>query len=166
MRARIKREHLNDPAFYERMSALLDEIIRFRRENAEKYEEYLKRIAELARDVTKGYGPRSDPRLDTPGRRALFENLKAARVSQAGTQRANEDVAEGDRPYAKGDHEDEGIILAVLAIDDAVKRNRQDGWMGVPARERGIKRAMFEVLGNEAEVEQLFPIVKVQAEYR
>jgi len=166
VRARIKREHLNDPAFYERMSALLDEIIRFRRENAEKYEEYLKRIAELARDVTKGYGPRSDPRLDTPGRRALFENLKAARVSQAGTQRANEDVAEGDRPYAKGDHEDEGIILAVLAIDDAVKRNRQDGWMGVPARERGIKRAMFEVLGNEAEVEQLFPIVKVQAEYR
>lgn len=107
MRARIKREHLNDPAFYERMSALLDEIIKDAKgqENAGRREEYLKRIAELARDVTKGYGPRSDPRLDTPGRRALFENLKAVAVSQAGTQRANEDVAEDEpmrrRPWMK-----------------------------------------------------------------
>src|SRR4030066_925596 len=36
VRKKIIKEHLNDPAFYEKMSVLLDEIIRFRKEQADK----------------------------------------------------------------------------------------------------------------------------------
>ncbi|MGH9800862.1 MAG: type I restriction endonuclease subunit R, partial [Blastocatellia bacterium] len=54
VRSKIIKEHLNDPAYYEKMSALLDEIIKFRKEQADKYEEYLKRIAELAQRVETG----------------------------------------------------------------------------------------------------------------
>ena len=43
VRRRILKEHLNDPAYYERMSALLDEIIAARRARAIEYEEYLSR---------------------------------------------------------------------------------------------------------------------------
>src|SRR6185312_943476 len=46
VRSKIIKEHLNDPAFYEKMSALLDEIIAARHARAIEYEEYLKRIAE------------------------------------------------------------------------------------------------------------------------
>ena len=54
VRSKIIKEHLNDPAFYEKMSALLDEIIADRKAKAIEYEEYLKRIAELAKKVEAG----------------------------------------------------------------------------------------------------------------
>ena len=54
VRSKIIKEHLNDPAYYDKMSAILDEIIKFRKEQADKYEEYLKRIAELVKRVEAG----------------------------------------------------------------------------------------------------------------
>jgi type I restriction enzyme R subunit len=45
VRSKIIRQHLSDPAFYDRMSALLDEIIAARHARAIEYEEYLRRIA-------------------------------------------------------------------------------------------------------------------------
>ncbi len=62
VRSKIIKEHLNDPAFYDKMSALLDEIIRLRKEKAIEYEEYLKRIAELAKQVQAGQAPTTPPR--------------------------------------------------------------------------------------------------------
>jgi len=75
VRRKILKEHLNDPAYYEKMSALLDEIIKFRKEQAGKYEEYLKRIATLAKMVEAGQGDDTPEKLDTPGKRALYNNL-------------------------------------------------------------------------------------------
>ena len=49
VRRKIIKEQLTDPAYYETMSALLDEIIAARKAKAIEYEEYLKRVAELAR---------------------------------------------------------------------------------------------------------------------
>src|SRR5579884_1241261 len=40
VRSKIIKEHLNDPAYYEKMSALLDEIIAARKAKAIDYEEY------------------------------------------------------------------------------------------------------------------------------
>ena len=42
VRSKIIKEHLNDPAFFEKMSALLDEIIAARKAKAIEYQEYLK----------------------------------------------------------------------------------------------------------------------------
>lgn len=75
VRSRIIKEHLNDPAYYEKMSALLDEIIADRKAKAVEYEEYLKRIAELVRKVQAGKADDTPERLDTPGKRALWNNL-------------------------------------------------------------------------------------------
>lgn len=75
VRRKITKEQLNDPAFYENMSALLDEIIAARKAKAIEYEEYLKRIAELARRVDAGKADDTPAKLDTPGKRALFNNL-------------------------------------------------------------------------------------------
>ncbi len=75
VRSKIIKEHLNDPAFYEKMSALLDEIIAARKAKAIEYEEYLKRIAELAKRVEAGQAEDTPKALDTPGKRALYNNL-------------------------------------------------------------------------------------------
>jgi type I site-specific restriction-modification system R (restriction) subunit len=75
VRKKIIKEQLNDPAFYEKMSALLDEIIAARKAKAIEYEEYLRRIAELAKRVEAGQGEDAPKALDTPGKRALYNNL-------------------------------------------------------------------------------------------
>jgi type I restriction enzyme R subunit len=75
VRSKIIKEHLNDPAFYEKMSALLDEIIAARKAKAIEYEEYLKRISELASRVQAGLAEETPVELDTPGKRALWNNL-------------------------------------------------------------------------------------------
>ncbi len=75
VRRKIIKEHLNNPAFYERMSELLDEIIVARKEKALEYEEYLKKIAELASQVQSGVKEDTPKSLDTKGKRALYDNL-------------------------------------------------------------------------------------------
>ena len=75
VRSKIIKEHLNDPAFYEKMSKLLDEIIKDRKARAMSYEEYLKQIAELAKNVGVGHSEDTPKILDTPGKRALYNNL-------------------------------------------------------------------------------------------
>ncbi|HXB68350.1 MAG TPA: HsdR family type I site-specific deoxyribonuclease [Candidatus Acidoferrales bacterium] len=75
VRRKIVKEHLNDPAFYDRMSALLDDIIAARNARAIEYEEYLKRIADLAKRVEAGQAEDTPEEVNTPGRRALYNNL-------------------------------------------------------------------------------------------
>lgn len=75
VRSKIIKEHLNDPAYYEKMSELLDEIIASRKAKAMEYEEYLKKVAELAKRVEAGQADDTPATLNTPGRRALFNNI-------------------------------------------------------------------------------------------
>lgn len=80
VRRKIIKEYLNDPAFYEKMSALLDEIISARKSKAVEYEEYLKRIAELAKKVEAGQSEETPKALNTPAKRALYNNLNQNEV--------------------------------------------------------------------------------------
>ncbi len=75
VRQKIIKDHLIDPAFFEEMSKLLNEIIKERRANAISYEEYLKKIAELASNVQKGKTTVTPDAIKTPGQRALYNNL-------------------------------------------------------------------------------------------
>jgi type I restriction enzyme R subunit len=88
VRRKIIKEQLTDPAYFSKMSALLDEIIATRKAKAIEYEEYLKRIAELAKRVDAGHGEETPEHIDTPGRRALYSNLShneelAIKIDQA-----------------------------------------------------------------------------------
>ena len=75
VRRKIIKEHLNDPAFYEKMSVLLDEIIASRKAKAIEYEEYLKQIAIVISKVETGHSDETPEKLNTPGKRALWNNL-------------------------------------------------------------------------------------------
>ena len=75
IRQKIIREHLIDPAFFEEMSILLNEIIMQRRANAITYAQYLQRIAELARNTNSGSRNDTPGSIRTPAQRALYNNL-------------------------------------------------------------------------------------------
>lgn len=75
VRRKIVTERPTDPAFYDQMSALLAKIIEERNVKALEYEAYLARIAELARRVQAGQADETPAALNTPGRRALYNNL-------------------------------------------------------------------------------------------
>ena len=135
VRSKILKEHLNDPAYYDTMSALLDEIIADLRARRIDYAEYLKRAAELAKRVQMGMADDTPELLrQSPALRALYNNLGQ-----------NEALA--------------------LQLDAAVKQARPDGWRGVDTRERVIKAALHGILKDVAEVERSFLIIKQQGEY-
>ncbi len=157
VRRKIIKEHLNDPAYYEKMSVLLDEIIAARKAKAIEYEEFLKRIAELAKKVEAGQAEDTPKALDTPGKRSIYNNLKKG-GGEPGTAPASEE----QDGYVVSD--DPGLDLA-LTIDAKVKEVRPDGWRGVQAREQVIKRALYDVLQDVTEVERIFPIIKAHKEY-
>jgi type I restriction enzyme R subunit len=75
VRKKIIREHLIDPTYFEKMSKLLDEIIRERRENAINYETYLKKIAELSKIVNNPASAGAPAGIKTRAQRALYNNL-------------------------------------------------------------------------------------------
>ncbi len=152
VRRTILKEHLNDPAYYAKMSALLDEIIAARKARAIEYEEYLRRIAELAKRVHAGQEDTTpEPLKKSPGLRAIYHNLKPETPAEPSV---GEDDSAGDARLA-----------LALTLDEAVRQHRPDGWRGIQARENVIKAALYAILRDTAEVERLFLIVKAQREY-
>jgi type I restriction enzyme, R subunit len=75
VRSKIIKEHLTDPKYFEKMSEQLDEIIVALRTKAIEYEEYLHQIEQLAKRVASGKSDDTPKELDTPGKRALWNNL-------------------------------------------------------------------------------------------
>ncbi len=145
VRSTIIREHLHDPAFFDKMSALLSEILADLKAQRISYQEFLKRIAELARQVKDGTADGTPVTLNTPGKRAIFNNL-----------------LRGSTDPVAADHAQQ----LALRIDETVKRVRSADFRGNLVKEREIKRALFPLLNDNAdEVERLFLIIKAQAEY-
>jgi len=103
VRKKIVKEQITDPAFYERMSSLLNEVIADRKAKAIAYEEYLQRIADIVKKVDAGKSEDTPSRLDSPGKRAVFNVLK--------------DV---DQDSDSADVE--GFVDLVMTIDATVKR--------------------------------------------
>lgn len=129
------------------MSALLAEIIADLRARRIDYAEYLKRIAELARNVQTGRADDTPVALNTPGRRALYNNLKSAAAGAT--------LRESDAGYE----------ALALQIDEAVMAKRPDDWRGNDAKERVIKLALYNLLRDEAAVERIFAVLTQQREY-
>src|SRR4030095_4156274 len=104
-------EHLSDPAYYEKMSALLDEIIASRKAKAIEYEAYLQRIAALAKQVEAGQADDTPEALKkSPALRALYNNLKQHDEQPEGLEGAAE---EGGEYLAIGDP----VLHLALQID-------------------------------------------------
>ena len=75
MRKTIIQEMPINPAYYEKMSALLLELVRLRKEEAINYEELLKRYEALAHDIQPNTKKAYPKDIDTKPRQSLYDNL-------------------------------------------------------------------------------------------
>ncbi|MGO9544424.1 MAG: type I restriction endonuclease subunit R [Rhodomicrobium sp.] len=129
----ITDEEPVDPAYYRKMSDLLDALIKQRREGVLEYKAYLEEIAALARKVKRPDTAVYPPPIDTPAKRALYNNL-------------------GDESLA-------------LAIDAAIRLVKPDGWRESTIKKRIVRRAIAEVLKNDALLDEVLELVKAQSDY-
>jgi type I restriction enzyme, R subunit len=130
---------------------LLDEIIAARKEKAIEYEDYLKKVAELAKQVMSGKSDNTPVQLNTPGRLALYNNLLNKATPTQGI------AAEVGNSY--------GAITMAIEIDTQIKNVRSDNWRGNKTKEQQIKAALYGILNNIDEVERIFLIIQQQHEY-
>ncbi|HEV7667332.1 MAG TPA: HsdR family type I site-specific deoxyribonuclease [Thermoanaerobaculia bacterium] len=146
VRSKIIEAHLHDPAYYDKMSRLLDEIIADLRARRIEYKQYLERIAVVARQVQAGSADDTPEALKkSPGLRAIYNFLPGPDDPESGR---------------------ESRLALAAAIDETVKRVRPDDWRGFKPRENVIKAALMPLLNeDEQEVERLFPIIEKQGEY-
>ena len=89
-----------NPRFYEKMSELLADLIRQRREDALEYAEYLERIAALVRDVKAGHGNEYPASVKSLAQKALFDNLDRDEATALAVDRAVRETA----PFGWRDH--------------------------------------------------------------
>jgi type I restriction enzyme, R subunit len=137
------------------MSALLDEIIADRKEKAIEYEDYLKKVAELSKQVMAGKSLDTPAQLNTPGRFALYNNLLPKSVVIQGV------VSASENPYIP----DVAILELAIEIDTKIKEVRSDNWRENDTKERQIKAALYGILKEFDEVERIFLVIKYQKEY-
>ena len=147
-----------NPKYYEKMSELLDDLIRQRRQEAMDYKAYLKRIIELTRNVRRPEAEQSYPAtINTAALRSLFDNLEEAHAW------AWREKAPRDYGPEKADDVREAMALA---LDSAIRLVKKADWRGNRFKEREIRIAIrSELDGDEALTEKIFELVKNQREY-
>ncbi|MDO8539957.1 MAG: HsdR family type I site-specific deoxyribonuclease [Opitutaceae bacterium] len=105
-----------NPKYFERMSELLDALIAQRKQEALDYQEYLRKVVALTKQVKSGPGGAAYPAsLDSQAKRALYDNL------------------------------DKNEALAV-AVDTAVRAHRQDDWRGNAFKIKKVRNAIKGVI--------------------
>lgn len=123
VRATIIKSHLTDPAYYERMSVLLNEVIERLRSQAIEYEDYLRQIADVARQVINGPGSGLPAALDTSGKRALYNNLDNDEAKALAVHAAILMTRKADwRGNLSKEREIKGAIYGVVQDKDDVER--------------------------------------------
>lgn len=140
LRKVIIEESPTNPIYYEKMSVLLDELIKLRNEEAERYEEYLKKIVDLAVKVKKPETSNEYPSsINTQAKRALYDNL------------------------------DKDETLSIV-MDEAVIYGKHDNWEGNPTKEKHLKnkvvKPVLEEYKKSEKLDPIFEVIKQQKDYK
>lgn len=140
LRKVIIEESPTNPIYYEKMSVLLDELIKMRKDASLEYEKYLNEIIALSGQVTKPNTTTNYPSgINSLAQRALFDNLGRNATL------ANE-------------------------LDYKILTTKKDGWRDNIQKSKAVRNAITEVLKthgveDDKEVYRIFELVKNQRDY-
>jgi len=135
VRRLIIEEMETNPKYYKNMSILLDELIKQRKRQVLSYEEYLRKIGELIKQVKNpATSSRYPASINTPARRALYDNL------------------DGDEELA-------------VKIDTEIKTTKPDNWRGTKIKKRVVENAIKKYVHNDELAQEILKIAESQAEY-
>lgn len=140
LRKVIIEESPTNPIYYEKMSVLLDELIKLRNEEAEAYEKYLEEIVKLAVKIKKPETSNEYPSsINTQAKRALYDNL---------------------------DRDEQ----CTIAMDSAIIYGKHDDWEGTLSKEKHLKnkvvKPVLEEYDKAAKLDPIFEMIKQQREYK
>ena len=140
LRKVIIEEQVTNPAYYENMSTLLDELIAQRKSQTQEYEEYLNQLVDLTQKIKEPEKSTNYPGgINTNAKRALYDNL---------------------------DHNE----TLAAELDEAIRYTKKDSWRDNKFKIREVRLKIEEVLnanGNASpeEVDRILDIVKNQHDY-
>ncbi|WP_278035176.1 type I restriction endonuclease subunit R [Flavobacterium nitratireducens] len=131
----VNEESQTNPKYYERMSKLLDELIKQRKLETIDYKVYLDNIKKLAEEVSNSSSSQTYPiNINTRAKQALYDNL------------------------------DNDENLAIL-LDEAVKYNKLDGWRDGGIKEKKLRIEVNNIVGDPEKTMNIMEIIKAQNEY-
>lgn len=129
-----------NPMYYEKMSVLLDELIKLRKESAIEYEKYLKNIIEVSGKVVVPNKTAEYPNsINSDAKRALYDNLDK-----------NEELAN--------------------KLDEQILSTKKDGWRDNIQKTKAVRLSIERVLNDfgimeESEIHRIFDVVAKQRDY-
>ena len=136
IRKKVVQKIVINPAYYSKMSEVLEQLILDRKRGVIAYKQLLQRYLELANNISK-------PEDNTHYPESIRNN---------GAMRAFYDNCGEDEQLA-------------ISLHKAVMSSKMDGFRNNPTKENRIKRELYKVLKNEDAVERLYKIVVEQEEY-
>ena len=138
IRRLITDEQAVNPIYYERMSKILEEIVKKRKEQALKYKEYLQKISEFIENLKD----KNDPWVNYP------ESIKDSIA-----KRAIYDMLWNDEELT-------------LKIDHAIRTKSPNSWRWSFSKSLIIKNAIAQLVWDDDDlIEKLFELIKNQDEY-
>ncbi|MCP5458289.1 MAG: type I restriction endonuclease subunit R [Gammaproteobacteria bacterium] len=148
----IVRDQLTDPKFYEKMSKLLDDLIKQSRKDTADYEAFLRQAEALAKNLAARQPDADAPAAlhGKPEAAVLYRNLDSLPASTFRYPSSDEDRAD-----------------LALRIDSAVREQAPADWKGDQAREAQVLNAIHPLLDRDREATQaMFEIIKQQPGYK
>lgn len=136
IRKKVVERMVINPAYYAKMSEILEQLILDRRRGVIAYGQLLDTYMELAKNVAK-------PEENTKYPESIRSN---------GALRALYDNCGEDEATA-------------LKLHKAIVKARLDGFRNNPVKANKIKRALYQLLNDDSEVERIYQIVVEQEEY-
>ena len=133
----VDRQSVN-PGYYDRMSNILNDLIEQSKAEVEDYEEYLKKLIELAKMVGNPQSSTSYPtEIKTAAQAALYDNL------------GND-------------------VELALKVDNAIMTSKQDNWKNNPIKTKIVRIAIRDALeGSDFEdiLDDILNIAREQSDY-
>lgn len=136
IRKKVVQKIVVNPAYYSKMSEVLEQLILDRKRGVIAYKQLLARYLELAKNVS------------TPEKNDRYPEA----IRKSGAMRAFYDNCGEDEQLA-------------IRLHKAVMASKMDGFRNNPTKENRIKRALYQILKDDDMVECLYKIVVEQEEY-
>ena len=141
IRKLITDERPTNPMYYQKMSTVLNELVKKRKQQDIEYQQYLDEIVALAKAIKDPNKTDEYPEgIDTRGKQSIYDNLG---------------------------HD----YTAAMVLHDTIMNSRSDDWRLYFLREKQVKKAMEKVLKkhnpeiSDGEIDNIYEIIKNQNEY-
>ena len=136
IRKKVVQKIVINPAYYNKMSEVLEQLILDRKRGVIAYKQLLAHYLELAKNIS------------TPEENERYPET----IRKSGAMRAFYDNCGEDEQLA-------------ISLHKAVMASKMDGFRNNPTKENRIKRALYQILKDDDMVERLYKIVVEQEEY-